>query len=455
MILSRPVKGTGSWSTSYIDVPSGAANLWYAHMMTNGANHNNIHIITATNSAYKGMQSALLYYRSTDGGVTWDKQAVILPGLDSTNYDVIYGDYCDWGSPHGDTIYFAQGSPWTDTFIMKSNDNGETWAKIPVLSNANSKVPAGTTYLPHFRSADGAVAVELDRSGILHLAFGIGGGYMTNGTRYISGNLDRLVYWNSTMGMLKDSLDLDTLAASGQLLSKVVEGPGPGDTLKNVYSYRIGMTSQPQITVDVFNNIYFLWSQVVAGHPNPVNQFNYRHLWSRAKFRDHSNMSPAMDLHADTNLYLYNEFVYPSMAKNIRNDSLFVLFQNSTVPGSSYIQSSIPYHDVAIRFRRIAVTELVPVAIENAKPASQAQPGQFYPDPADDLTRIEIMLSGKAMVSAEVWSTDGRCLGTVFSGSLPQGKHFLDVKAANFPRGIYLCMIRVNADRFIRKFAVR
>jgi len=257
------------------------------------------------------------------------------------------------------------------------------------------------------------------------------------------------------MGMLKDSLDLDTLAAHGQLLSTVVEGPGPGDTLTNVWSYRLGMTSQPQITIDANNNIYFLWSQVVADHPQPVDKFNYRHLWSRARFFDHSAMSPSVDLNADTNLYKYHEFVYPSMAKVTRNDSLFIIYQDSPVPGSSFIQTSVPYHDVAIRFRKISVAELFPVGIKESRPLSQAQAGQFFPDPATDFTRIEIILPEISMVSAEVWSLDGRLLGNVANGTLPQGNHLLSVNLSAFPRGVYLCKININSERFVRKFVVR
>jgi hypothetical protein len=272
-------------------------------------------MLANTYVVYEGLDLAILYYRSLDGGATWDKNGIVLPQMTSADYDGFNGDEMAWGTPHGDTIYFVVSGPWVDTFIMKSNDNGNTWTKIPILSNANKKLAAGVTEVPSFTNSDGACAVEMDKSGVFHVAFGIGGGYMSGSTKYIYINQNGLVYWNSTMPMVKDSLDLDTLEAHGQLLGAVYNGPNPGDTIIDAPSYRVGLSSFPQISIDDYNNLYFMWSAVAPGNPSP-DPYNYRHIYGRAKFHDKTDMTEIVDLNGGI-IYLFNEYVYPSLAKRI------------------------------------------------------------------------------------------------------------------------------------------
>ena len=53
-------------------------------MITNGADHNTIHILALTyGSPYQGMVNALLYYRSQDGGQTWDINGELLDDINS------------------------------------------------------------------------------------------------------------------------------------------------------------------------------------------------------------------------------------------------------------------------------------------------------------------------------------------------------------------------------------
>ena len=45
-----------------------------------------------TGTLYNGLDGALLYYRSTDGGTTWDIKDKQLPTLDSSNFIGFGGD---------------------------------------------------------------------------------------------------------------------------------------------------------------------------------------------------------------------------------------------------------------------------------------------------------------------------------------------------------------------------
>jgi len=452
-ISTRAVRGTGSWTESVLMGPTGATDLSWPRMITNGATYNNVHILATSYELFQGLNYALFYYRSLDGGATWDKSAVILPQLTSADYDGFNGDEYEWGTPHGDTIYFAVSGPWVDTFIMKSNDNGETWTKIPVLSNANRKLATGVTEVKPFASSDGSVAVEMDNTGILHMAFGIGGGYMAASTKYIYINKNGLVYWNSTMPMVKDSLVLDTLAAHGQLLGYVSDGPNPGDTIIGAPSYRVGLASFPQISVDAYNNKYFLWSAVSPGNPSP-DPLNYRHLNGRAWFAGKANMTPITDLNSGFQ-YIFTEFVYPAMAKYVRNNNLSVIYQTSNQPGSNIVSTTISVHTVNIDDRIIPVSTFWPTSVGDHGVQTGNQVSQNYPNPACAVTHFRISLVSPCDVTLSVSGITGIRVMEISKGMMTAGSHDLTLDTSQLAPGIYLYTVTMGTDKVTRKMVVQ
>ncbi|HNX86991.1 MAG TPA: T9SS type A sorting domain-containing protein [Bacteroidales bacterium] len=454
LLNKRTNKGTGTWTQSVLAGPAGHVDISWPRMITNGPNHNYIHILATTYSGYMGLDDsyALLYYRSLDGGATWDKKDFIIPDLDSTHYSGFSGDEYAWGTPFGDTIYFAVSGPWVDSFIMKSIDNGDTWTKIPVLSNANKKLSPSVQNVLPFKSSDGAVAVEMDHNGVFHMAFGIGGGYMSGGTKYIYINQNGLVYWNSTMPMVTDSLDLDTLDAHGQLLGYVSDGPGPGDTIIAAPSYRVGLSSFPQLTIDPYNNVYAAWSAVTPGNPSP-DPFNYRHIWSRIKFHDHADWTDMKDLNSGI-LYMYQEFVYPSMAKSLLNGKLQTLVQTSEQPGSNLVDTDIPAHDCNIISFEIDPAGLFPTGTpENTNLVTTV--ARNFPNPAHGTTNIRLSLTHATSVNLTVTNITGARVMENSLGNLQAGTHDIKLDVSNLTPGIYFYTLTMDTEKVTRKMVIR
>jgi len=451
-ISSRSIKGQGTWNQSVLMGPAGATDISWPRIMTNGANHNNVHMITSTYVAYEGLDLAYLYYRSLDGGLTWDKNAVILPQMTSADYDGFNGDEIAWGTPHGDTIYFAISGPWVDTFIMVSYDNGENWTKIPVLSNANKKLPAGTTDVAPFTMSDGSCAVEMDNSGVFHLAFGVGGGYMAGSTKYIYINRNGLVYWNSTMPMVQDSLDLTTLETDGQLLAAVYDGPEPGDTIVGAPSYRVGLSSFPQISIDAWNNLYFLWAAVTPGNPYPNPAYNFRHLWGRAKFHDKAQMTDMVDFNSGV-FYMFYEFVYPAMAKNMMNDKLHVIYQTSSQPGSNIVDTNIPVHDCNIEYREIPGSSFFPTGIQKNM-ASLNPVTQNFPNPVKGTTWFNVNLDKPSNVVVEVTNLTGQKIMSMDKGLVMAGLQQFAIDARQLSAGVYFYSVKINGESYTHKMIV-
>jgi len=170
VLNKRDMKGSGTWTQSTLPLPAGVNTVWWSRMVTGGTDKSTIHAMVLTlptgNSGviYQGLDGALLYYRSQDGGATWDKSGVILDGITSTEYFGIGADSYAWAEPHGDNLAFVVCDPQNDMFIMKSTDNGETWQKTVVWEqpypHLNGGVETDTLWGP-----DGAASLVYDMNG--------------------------------------------------------------------------------------------------------------------------------------------------------------------------------------------------------------------------------------------------------------------------------------------------
>ncbi|MCK9421788.1 MAG: T9SS type A sorting domain-containing protein [Bacteroidales bacterium] len=458
---TRTTKGAGAWTQGTIARPPdfNKEMLW-PRLITNGPTHNYVHMIALSaptgngGAIYKGLDGALLYYRSLNGGTTWDKQGIQLPGLDSASYTSFSGDEYAWGSPKGDTIYFVAGGSYTDMFIMKSTDNGENWTKINILSNGHKKIPASVTYLAPWASSDGAVACEMDQQGIIHVASGIGGGSMSGGTKYISLYRNGLIYWNTTMSMIQDSLDLDTLNAHGQLLGYYFDGPNPGDTLNTMTSYRVGLTSFPQMSIDAYNNLFVIYAGITWENPDPSG-INYHHIFGRAKYHDKATWSTEpIDFNAGF-LYYGQEYIFASMTKRITNDKLRIIYQTATQPGTAVGTTGvIPYHDCIIQYRELTGNSFWPVGISDNSLLKKNQVSQNYPNPVKGLTYFNVNLDQASNVMVEISNIMGQKVLNFDKGVVNAGMHQMVFDGSQLIPGIYFYTVRIRGEAFTHKMIV-
>jgi hypothetical protein len=456
---TRPVKGTGTWTQALKPpAPSGATAIAWPRAITNGTNNMNIHIIVLTEPVanggvkYKGVDGALIYYRSTDGGTTWDKNGIQLPGLDSTNYAGFGGDEYAWGSPHGDTIYFVVGGPYSDMYLMQSNDNGDTWTKTEILTNANKKLTTVPTYKAPWYSSDGSVACEMGKNGVVHVLSGIGGGEIQSSTEYIMINRNGLIYWNTTMPILKDSLNLDTLNAYGQLLGYYSDGTGPGDTLILVQSYRVGLTSFPQISIADNGDMYTIWSGITWQNPDPSGLGNYRHIWGRGfNYAAQQWTSDQIDFNSDIT-YIFNEYVYPSMGKVLYGGNFDYIYQTAPVPGSAIVTTTLATKTCTIEHRTIAENLLT--GVSNHQAPKKDFVGQNYPNPVNGLTTFNVYLQNDAKVIINVTNITGQNLMTMDKGTVDSGAHQFTIDASQLSTGVYFYSVTINGQTTTHKMIV-
>jgi hypothetical protein len=454
LILTRTQKGSGNWTETEIPVPAGASGIDWPRMITSGPGNMYIHMIGLTTpvgnggAIYEGLDGAIVYYRSLDGGATWDIAGEILPDLTSGDYYGFSADDYAWATPDGDTIAFVLGGHWTDTFIMKSDDNGITWTKIPILNNGNKQVPPNNE-TAIFACCDGSVAVEKDQNGVFHVVFGrmFAKGDL-DGRKYFPWT-DGLIYWNSTMPMLDDSLNADTLLAHGQLLGYVVESPG-GDTIISFPYYGVSMSSYPQISIDESGRIFVIWSGLTAGFISPDNQ-NYRHIWSRASLDYGQNWGEMVDLNGSF-IYIGREFVFPSMAKNTTTDNIHFIYQSADIPGSSIKETTIPVHDNTIEYRMEPKETII--GIEKKQVSSKPVVAQNFPNPARDYTHVDVTVETPADLSLYVTDLVGHRVFTLDKGHVAPGAYRFQIDAGGFRPGIYFYTVVTGDHKTSRKMIV-
>ncbi len=105
------------------------------NVMTSGANRDIIHVVATANSDFgvpgaEGVNMPIIYFRSMDGGETWDKENIVLPYM-GPEYGVAWGNHiCYWMETTEDNcLALVVNNPWSDGMVIYSYDDGETWER--------------------------------------------------------------------------------------------------------------------------------------------------------------------------------------------------------------------------------------------------------------------------------------------------------------------------------------
>ena len=468
VLSTRATKGTGAWTeTATPTGPIGSAgvalNLVWPRAITNGTNHQNIHIIVLTypvangGIVYKGVDGAMLYYRSLDGGATWDKQAVMLPGLDSIHYNGFGGDDYSWIEPHGDTIAFLQGSCWNGTFLMKSFDNGNTWTKQDIIIPYHAK-RTSTEVISRFYGCDGTMAGAMDQNGIFQIALGRGSASQDAAGSYFGPGVDGVIYWNSTESPLDTAMlsNFDSIVAHHKMIGFVAANSNPNDTIIAFPYYKGGLSSYPSVTIDQYNNIYFLWSSVTVGNPDPT-PYNYRHVWGRAWFNGAAQWSDMLDLNSDF-LYIFQEFAYPEVSKTIKNNNLLLLTQTSSQPGSNVAAGTtyppVPVHEVSFAYREIPTSTFIPIGIPPAPAVTRNYVGQNFPNPVNGTTSFAVKVDKASTIVVEVSNIMGQKVMIMDKGLVNAGAQKFTIDCNSLTSGIYFYTVKINGELYTHKMIV-
>jgi len=463
---TRPVKGTGTWAESTIPIPTDVTTMWWPRMVTNGPDHNYIHVIAMTlptgngGVIYNGMDGALLYIRSLDGGATWSDWQQ-LDGMTSAEYINFTADIYSWAQPQGNIIAFTVGGNWQDQFLMKSMDNGDTWTKT-IIWPCPYNFWAGGDSVPRYYCADGTMSVALDQQGIAHVTFGLqqASGDVAGGKYWVP-YTDGLIYWNEYMPPFPDVLDPQTLYDDGNYIGWVKDTMVFYPTTQKLAHYYTSMTSNPGITIDQDNNMFVIWAGVT-----PLldpDDFYLRHIFERTAkiFPDHNVMweDSLNDLTSDFLQYNWTECMYPDIAAN-SDDNIYVLFQADDLAGS-YVkglnisgysgQTSVTENNMIF----LSWEKSYPFGTEdkkNLKPSFSVS--KNYPNPVIDLTTVDVNIRKTGNLILEVANLMGQKLISMEKANLNPGNYRFLIDGSNLESGVYFYTVNFNNESVTDKMIV-
>ena len=465
VINKRIPKGTGTWTQTVMPpLPSNITAMFWPRSVTNGTNHTNIHIIAITlptgngGQLYNGMNGALLYCHSLDGGTTWTPWTQ-LAGMTGAEYTSFTADSYSWAEPHGDTLAFTEGFSFQDQILMKSTDNGTTWTKT-VIYNSPYNLGGGS---PHFfYCPDGANSIALDNSGMAHVVFGLMHDSIVDGSTTFNYYpfTDGIAYWDEHMPQLRQDLDPDSLFAKGQLVAWVKDTNVFYMPATQLSYYYTSLSSYPQLVIDKKDKIYLVWSGETA-LVDP-NGYSLRHIFGRDALIDGSgnvvwHNDTLVDLTGDWIQYNFAECMYPSVSPST-DGYLYTIFQKDDYGGSyaesigrTYQGQTAP-DDNSMTVLKWEKPLWTGISNKTQKPTFSV--GQNTPNPVNDITKVNVYLQNQGDLSLKVTNITGQTLMTLEKNNVLPGVSQFVIDGSQLSPGIYFYTVKQGSQSITKKMVV-
>ncbi len=413
----------GAWVPSEIPNATPFGLLW-PRSAAGGPDGNTIHVIGLTTPSgalggeiYEGVDGNLLYYRSLDGGETWDIADQTFEGIDSTTYAFISADNYTLVA-RDETIAMVVFGEWGDIALFKSTDNGATWPKTVIsdfpldgyVINSGYTIdeipedPFAPDSLAIYTS-DGSGSAVIDATGMVHVtyadAYVMDEDTSDNVSSFFPG-WSGISYWNESI--------MDPLLV-GELLD--VDG---NDTIDIEFDDipRYGnstITSMPTMAIDDQGGIFIVYSAVSEANYNELDEQNYRHLIAIKSEDNGQTWSPGYDLInpeiSDPEFYEFVEAVYPSAYPYIVDDTMHLIYQQDFIPGHRFIDSLDAFADNFIVHVPLAVGDIPSGEIVSSNDFAYEIPVKVYPTITVDDVQIEWSQWSETPINVQVFDVLG------------------------------------------------
>jgi len=458
-LSKRTIRGGGAWTQTFFAAPAGATGLSWPRTVTNGVNKENIHMIMVTEMVanggviYNGMDGALLYSRSLDGGLSWDMHHVQLPGTDVNYYKGFNGDCYSFAQPKGDTLAFVAGDNFKDLFLMKSNDNGNTWTKTIIY---NFPYPMfdekHTQILDTIWTCDGSLAVQLDPEGNAQVFFGLmrvnNSDTLDNQTSYWP-YTDGLAWWTEGDEQFT-TMNVDSVYEKGHLVGWM-QDLNANDTvigeMVGYAKYELALTSMPNVTIDDQGDMYLLMSGTMENLNND-NQ-NYRHIIARKWDHLTGLWGDFFDL-TESLIHTYDDCVFPSVAAGT-NAFIHYTYQADDEPGLAVRGDEDPYTDNRIIYGKAQKSQFVGIQEQGAV---FMEGSKLMPNPATDMTSFAFGLKTAGDLQVSLTDLNGRLLKKWDAGRYKAGNHVLQIPLNSAGAGVFILKFDIGQQRICHKIVI-
>lgn len=464
---TRPVKGEGAWTQKLLPaLPATIPVILWPRVVTNGANHTNIHVIALTGPTanggvlFNGMNGAIVYSRSLDGGATFSDW-VQLPGMTSAEYTSFTADIYAFAEPHGDTLAFTAGGSWQDQFMMKSTDNGTTWTKTVIY---HSPYNLGGNSPGWFYCPDATMGIALDKSGIAHVAFGLQYDSGSPAAGYYNILTQGVVYWNEHQPQLRADLNPDSLLATNNLIAWLKDTNVLHLPVAQLTYWYVSTTSNPELVIDKDNKVFLIYSGATS-LVDP-NSYNLRHVYARDGV-----ITPAgndilwhndtlVDVTGDWIQYNFAECTYACTSPT-SDAYVYILFQKDDY-GGSYVKGSTATgtwqgqtspDDNSITLIKWAKPLWVGINEKHEKPTFSV--GQNFPNPVNGLTKVNVYLQNAGSLSMKVANLTGQTLMNMEKSNVQPGVSQFVIDGSQLTAGVYFYTVTQGDKSITKKMIVQ
>jgi len=405
-------KGQGAWSSSLTGGTSG--NQW-PRMAAGGGTY--VHVVASN--------AATTYYRSTDGGVTFDKKD------DTTVYHGTYSgaegyDIAAQGAKVG--IVVGERSNMT---VLLSTNNGDTWSEqtIWTIHPDSGKLAQGATEL----IPDGSVAAIFDNDGNFHIVsgsyLGIGDSTWTEQTFY---SLTAPVrHWSQATGWQNIAFPPnDTLI--------VPQGGGVGRDG--------GIASQVDIGVGAGKNLYVTYESVVPIKDDSAGYVD--HIFALASTNGGTAWSAPKDLTPDPG------FSYQfAMLADLVDANLHIVYNASVTAGNS-VQGQFAARLTPVMYLKVPASSLTAVKETATGIANKYTLDQNFPNPFNPTTNINFTLANSGNVKLTVFNVLGQEVATLLNGYKSAGSYTVDFNASTLSSGVYFYALTAGSFTDVKKMVL-
>ncbi len=510
LVMLRRASGSTDWVETRIPtiVPSG---LLWPQIASVG---NKIHMICVSTPTgndgmmYEGLNPALLYFRSDDGGDTWVISDKIIDGLGapdaSTTDDLnsgIGGDSYQLVAD-GDNVAIGIFDLSEDIRLVKSNDGGNSWevktvSALPFDDFTFSTIP----YTPFdiggidplgpgagsvgddtlsaaalsFLTSDGSGAVALDANGTAHVVFpqqyiACADTTQAAGAFTFFPLFGNMIYWNECT---------DTLARMNGVVNALDTNGDDAlnfDNFDNLANHNGNMfIGMPSLEILADGRIIMSYAAAMeelirddATNTNPLQ--HYTHVWMTGSSDNGATWSEPLDIiNPDLSLFGFlvntTDAVFPNMHV-VSDNQVAITYMFDDEPGLNLVgdDEMDPITSNTITMMTIDVEEILgvtdaPTMLCNLDVSTTAvTPEEFKfevtPNPAVGLTTVNFELETREEVTIELYNVVGALVSQADLGNTSVGVHTQNIDVNNLSAGIYLVSLRAGDKVATQKLVV-
>ena len=472
LMTHRPSTGSGAWTEQIIS--SMDSNGVYTDIIWNravigGSNNETIHMVGVIaptglgGTIWNGLDGALVYYRSQDGGDTWDIQDMQLPTLDTSKYTGFNGD--DYAiAAQGETVVVAYFGGWDDSVILKSTDNGNTWNETVFLDfpvdkyvNDSGLDIDGDGVMDTLYTADGAGTVVLDGNNDAHVFFGnmrVLDADLSDGNTSYFGGTSGLMYWNESMG--PDDASNSTISSSlwysslPQMIASAQDLDGDGMlNYVGIPTYYLSVDCMPSAGVDNQGNIFVSYSSLMENVDNGSQ--NFRHVHVVKSMDGGTTWSAPKDVTEWTDWGGAQECVFARMDRNV-DDKIRLIYQKDFEPGLAVRGDEDIIDMNEIRYLELDTTELSGTSTGITYNNLDIE-FSVYPNPAKNQITVDFSSTNNKSSNLIISDILGKTVKE-FSVNSSNGINRIDINLNNLNDGIYFINFSNNEIKSTKKLVI-